>query len=107
MAVSPNRVLVIQDSTDRREAEVFRAHAPPHGVCDNLINALELLAQQQLGGANPVDVLVEASKNEEGKRRWTSFEGSSRWKTFESLSVLGPKYTTNYRKRQCVKERVI
>ena len=27
---APNRMLVIQDSTDRREATVFRAHAPPH-----------------------------------------------------------------------------
>ena len=34
-----NRVLVMQDSTDHREATVFRAHAAPHGVCDNLINA--------------------------------------------------------------------
>ena len=32
-----NRVLVIQDSTDRREAKVFRTHVAPQGVCDNLI----------------------------------------------------------------------
>ena len=30
----PNRVLVIPDITDRREAKVFRAHAAPQGVCD-------------------------------------------------------------------------
>ena len=28
----PNRVLIVQDSTDRSEAKVFRAHAPPHGT---------------------------------------------------------------------------
>ena len=54
-----NRVLVFQDSTDRCEAEVFRAHAPPHGVWSNLINALELLANQQLEGDSPVEVLIE------------------------------------------------
>ena len=30
---APNRALVIQDSTDRREAQVLRAHAAPQGVC--------------------------------------------------------------------------
>ena len=40
-----NRVLVIQDSTDHREAMVFRAHTAPQGTCDNLINALKLLTK--------------------------------------------------------------
>ena len=38
-----------EGNTGRREAKVFRAHAPPHGVCDNLVNALELFANQQTG----------------------------------------------------------
>ena len=52
---NPNGILIIQDSTDRHEANVFRAHAPPHGVCDKLINALKLLANQQTGGDSPVE----------------------------------------------------
>ena len=32
---APNRILVIQDSTDRQDAKVFPAHAAPQGVCDN------------------------------------------------------------------------
>ena len=56
---NPNRILVIHDSTDRREATGFRAHAAPHGVCDNLFNALKLLANQQQGGDSLVEVLVE------------------------------------------------
>ena len=56
----PNRILVIQESTDRREAKVFRARAPPHGVCDNLIHALKLLAKQYHDGDSPVRVLVES-----------------------------------------------
>ena len=41
----PNRVLIIQNGDDRREAKVFRAHAAPQGVCDNLINALRLFGE--------------------------------------------------------------
>ena len=46
---NPNRILVIQDSTDRSEAKVFGAHAPPNGVCENLMCSLKLLANRQLG----------------------------------------------------------
>ena len=41
------RSLVMQDSTDHRNAKVFRAHAAPQGMCDNLISALKLLANHQ------------------------------------------------------------
>ena len=55
----PHRILVKkQDSTDRREAKVFRAHAARQGVCDNLINALRLLANQQKDGDSPVEMVV-------------------------------------------------
>ena len=55
---APNRVLVIQDSTDQREAKVFRAHAAPQGTCDNLINALKFLTNQQKAGDSPVVTIV-------------------------------------------------
>ena len=55
---NPNRILAMQDSTDHREANVFRAHAAPHGVCDNLINAPKPLANLHQDGS-PVNVLVE------------------------------------------------
>ena len=44
---APNGVLVIQDSTNRREATVFRAHAAPQGKCDNLMSALKLVATRR------------------------------------------------------------
>ena len=47
---NPNRILVMQDSTDRREATVFGVHAAPDGVCENLVNALRLLASQHQDG---------------------------------------------------------
>ena len=50
---APNKVLVIQDGVDPREAKVFRAHAAPQGLCDNLIIALKLLPNQQKYGDIP------------------------------------------------------
>ena len=66
---APNRVLVIQDSTDRGEATVFGAHAAPQGVCNNLINALKLVANQQKDGDSPVlDGGYRAFKRKVGSR---------------------------------------
>ena len=42
--------LVIQDGADRIAAKVFRARAPPHGACENLVRALKLLAILHAGG---------------------------------------------------------
>ena len=36
------------------EAKVLRAHAIPQGLCENLINALKLLANQQKDGDSPI-----------------------------------------------------
>ena len=56
----PNRVLIVQDSMDPSEANVFQAHpALQKCVCEHLLNALQLLANQQMGGDTPVEVLVE------------------------------------------------
>ena len=65
---APNRVLVFLDSTGPSEAKVFRAHAPPHGACENLVCGLRLLGDQQLGGGSPVQVLVEGVQ-EQGRSR--------------------------------------
>ena len=47
-----------QGRTERNEAKVCRAHAP-QGLCEDLTNALELLANQQTRGDSLVEVLVE------------------------------------------------
>ena len=44
---APNRILVVQIGVNANEAKVFKAHTAPLGLCDNLINALKLLANQQ------------------------------------------------------------
>ena len=47
-------MLVVQ----RGEAKVFRADAAPQGVCDNLINALKLLTNQQKDGESPIQSII-------------------------------------------------
>ena len=54
-----NSVLVIQDSTDPNEANVFRAHVPPRCACENLVCALVFLAIQQTGGVSLVDMIFQ------------------------------------------------
>ena len=44
--------------TNEDEAKVFRAHAIPQGLCDNLNNALKLLADQQKDGDIPIQSIV-------------------------------------------------
>ena len=43
----PNRLLVVQTGDSIEQAKVDKAHAVPQDLCDNLINALKLLANQQ------------------------------------------------------------
>ena len=49
--------MVIQDRAGPSEAKVF-PHAPPQGMCENLVNALTPLANQQKDGDCPVNVVV-------------------------------------------------
>ena len=55
---SPNRILVVQLGVNANEAKVFKAQAAPLGLCDNLINALKLLANQQRDGDSPTQSIV-------------------------------------------------
>ena len=51
-------VLVVQIGVNANEAKVFKAHATPLGLCDNLINALKLLTNQQTDGDSPIQSIV-------------------------------------------------
>ena len=55
---APNRLLVVQTGDSASQAKVFKAHAVPQGVCENLINALKLLANQQKDGDSPIQSIV-------------------------------------------------
>ena len=50
--------LVVQLGATANAAKVFKAHAAPLGLCDNLINALKLLANQQKDGESPIQSIV-------------------------------------------------
>ena len=58
---------MVQIGVNANEAQVFRAHAVPQGPCDNLINALRLLANLQKDGDSPIRSIVTGLH--EGGRR--------------------------------------
>ena len=64
---APNRILVVQLGTDASEGKVFRAHAAPQGLCENLINALKLLANQQTDGDSPIQSIVTGLQERSGR----------------------------------------
>ena len=49
---------MVQVCVNANEAKVFNAHATPLGLCDNLINMLKLLANQQKDGDSPIQSIV-------------------------------------------------
>ena len=55
---APNSLLVVQTGVSASQAKVFSAHAAPQGLCENLINALKLLANQQKDGDSPIQSIV-------------------------------------------------
>ena len=57
-----NRILVVHLGTNEDEAKVFRAHAFPQGLCENLFNALKLLANQQKDGDSPIQNIIMGLK---------------------------------------------
>ena len=55
---APNRILAVQLGTYAIEAKVFKAHAAPQRLRENLINALKLLANQQKDCHSPIQSIV-------------------------------------------------
>ena len=55
---APNTILVVQLGTNEDDANVIRAHAVPQGLCENLINAFKLLANQQRDVDSPIQSFV-------------------------------------------------
>ena len=94
--------------TDHINAKVFRAHAAPQGGCDNLINALKLLANQQEDGDSPVRMIVPRllEKNRrkimDGRRlfiavdNYTAVMIEDLEKETTSKKVVKPRFTTHF-----------
>ena len=76
-------MLVVQLGANTDRGNVFEAHAAPLGLCDNLINALKLLANQQKDGDSPIQSITtglhERSRrvNMDGLRRFTEADSYS------------------------------
>ena len=49
---------MVQIGADADRAKVFRVHAAPLRLCDNLINALKLMANQQKDGDSSIQSIV-------------------------------------------------
>ena len=76
---APNRILVVQLGTNANEAKVFKSHAAPQGLCENLINALKLLANKQKDGDRRIQSIVTGLHERRQKRNsWTGQEVSSK-----------------------------
>ena len=60
----------MQLGTSEDAAKVFRAHAVPQGLCENLINAVKLLANQQKDGDGPIQSILTAFVKEAEKELW-------------------------------------
>ena len=54
----PLRLEMVQLGANANDAKVFKAHAAPLELCDNLVNALKLLANQQKDGDSPIQSIV-------------------------------------------------
>ena len=104
---SSEQDLVVQDSMHRRDAKVIRAHAAPQGMCDNLIHALKLLANQQKDGDTPVQMVVQGLQQKsrlrimDGLRKFISVDDHAAveigdlGKNIESKKVLKPMFSTD------------
>ena len=48
----------MQTGESASQAKIFRAHAVPQGLCENLINALKFLANEQEDGGSAIDSIA-------------------------------------------------
>ena len=62
-----NRLVVVQTRESFEQAQVFKAHAVPQGLCANLVNALKLLANQQDDGDGLLQNIVTTLGKESRK----------------------------------------
>ena len=65
---APIRILVIQLSANPNEVKVFKAQATPLGMCDNLVNELKVLANQQRDGHSPIKSIVTGLLHERSRK---------------------------------------
>ena len=87
----PNRLLVVQTGESIDQANVFKAHAVPQGLCANLISALKLLANQQEDKDNLIQNIV--TNLGEGNRKGLT-EGLREFTKIDNERALEVGYLT-------------
>ena len=67
---APNRLLVAQTGVSASQAKVFKAHAVPQGLCENLINALNCWRTSRQMEIVQSRLLQQAFVKESEKELW-------------------------------------
>ena len=80
---------MVQTGDSASQAKVFKAHAVPQRVCENLINALKLLANQQEDGDSPIQSIVTGLCE---RSRKGIMEGLRNFIEVDNHSALGVGY---------------
>ena len=78
----PNRLLVVQTRVE--QAKVFHAHVISQGLCENLINALSLLANQQEDGDGLLQSIVTNLGKGSRKGLTDGLRGTGNFKSSEA-----------------------
>ena len=96
---APNRVLLLHDTVDPREAKVFRAHAAAKRNVRQVDQPLKLLTTQQKDGDSPVENTPYGTMD--GLRKFIAVDnhepvnaGRLR-RDIKSFKVVKPKFTTD------------
>ena len=77
----------MQPGTYEDEAKVFRAHAVPPALCENLINALKLLANQQKDGESPIQNIIMGLNEKCGERITNGLRSFSASDNYSAVEV--------------------
>ena len=81
---------MVRIGTNEDEAKVFRAHAIPQGLCENLIIALKLLANQQEDGDSQIQNIVVGLEEKCRQRVYEWADNAVQWRWVTCVEASGP-----------------
>ena len=68
--IEGNRLLMVQIGSDLKDAKVFPAFLPPQKPCEDLNNAVKLLAKMQTEADSMMSKAVEGLHERSPYRKW-------------------------------------
>ena len=90
---APNWILVVQIGENADGAKVFEADAAPWGLCDNLVNALKLLANQQKDGDSPIQSILTGPRRFIEADNHSAVDVGGLCRGTKSVSVKKPQFS--------------